>query len=82
LPDSIKVVGCFAHARRKFDEAIKGLDKKDQTNSTAGIGKKFCDKLFSLERDFVGLTADEMLKKRQELSKPVFDECYKWVGTP
>jgi len=81
LSDHIQVVGCFAHVRRKFDEAIKGLSKKDQTNSTAGIGKRFCDTLFSLERGFVGLTTDEMFKKRQELSKPVFDELYKWVGT-
>lgn len=29
LSDNIKVVGCFAHARRKFDEAIKGLSKKE-----------------------------------------------------
>ena len=81
LSDNIKVVGCFAHARRKFDEAIKGLSKKDQANSTAGIGKQFCDKLFSLERDFAELTAAERFRKRQELSRPVFDEFYKWVGT-
>ena len=81
LPDKIKVVGCFAHARRKFDEAIKGLPKKDHANSVAMIGKKFCDKLFSLERDFAKLTDQERFAKRQELSKPVFDEFYKWLGT-
>jgi transposase len=81
LSDNIKVVGCFAHARRKFDEAIKGLSKKDQANSIAGIGKQFCDKLFSLERDFADLSANKRHQKRQELSKPVFDEFYKWVST-
>ena len=81
LSDNIKVVGCFAHVRRKFDEAIKGLSKKDQSNSTAGIGKRYCDKLFSLERNFAELTAAERFQKRQELSKPVFDEFYEWVGT-
>jgi hypothetical protein len=81
LSDKIKVVGCFAHVRRKFDEAIKGLSKKDQANSTAGIGKQFCDKLFSLERDFANLPAAERYQKRQELSKPIFDEFYKWIDT-
>ena len=81
LSDSIKVVGCFAHARRKFDEAIKGLSKKDQANSTAIIGKQFCDKLFALERDFTDISANERFQKRQELSKPVFNEFYKWVGS-
>ena len=81
LSDDVKVVGCFTHARRKFDEAIKGLPKKDQANSTAGIGKQFCDKLFALERDFADLSAEERLQKRQELSKPVFDEFYRWVDS-
>jgi hypothetical protein len=39
LSDNIKVVGCFAHARRKFDEAMKGLSKKEQADSISGIGK-------------------------------------------
>jgi hypothetical protein len=81
LSADIKVVGCFAHVRRKFDEAIKGLPKKDQHGSKAAIGKLFCDKLFSLERDFANLKAEERFQKRQELSKPVFDEFYEWVGT-
>jgi len=81
LSDNIKVAGCFTHARRKFDEAVKGLPKKTQSESNAMVGKKFCDKLFSLERDFNGLTAEERFLKRQELSKPVFDDFYKWVNT-
>jgi hypothetical protein len=80
LSGNIKVVGCFAHARRKFDEAVKGLPKKDQADSTAMIGKKFCGKLFSLERDFADLAAEERSRKRQELSKPVFDDFYKWLS--
>ena len=81
LPGNVKVVGCFAHARRKYDEAIKGLSKKDQADSTAGIGKRFCDKLFSLERDFAGLSAEERFHKRQELSLPVLSDFYKWVDS-
>jgi hypothetical protein len=45
------------------------------------IGKRFCDKLFALEPDFAELTAEERFEKRQELSRPVFDEFYKWVST-
>ncbi|GHU35631.1 transposase [Clostridia bacterium] len=81
LSDNIWVVGCFAHARRKFDEAVKGVPKKDQVDSVAIIGKKFYDKLFALERDFGELTAEKRLEKRRELSKPVFDEFYKWAKT-
>jgi transposase len=80
LSDDIKVVGCFAHVRRKFNEAIKGLSKKDQANSSAMIGKRFCDKLFSLERDFSKLSSEERFEKRQEQSKPVVDEFYEWLS--
>lgn len=81
LSVSIIVVGCLAHARRKFDEAVKGLTKKDRQGSLAMAGKKFFDKLFALERDFEGLSAEERFQKRQELSKPVFDDFYKWLDT-
>jgi hypothetical protein len=37
--------------------------------------------LFSLEKDFAKLTADERFQKRQELSKPVLEEFYKWMNT-
>jgi len=81
LSGKIIIVGCFAHARRKFDEAVKGLRKKDQGGSLAMVGKKFCDKLFALERDFSELSAEDRFEKRRELSKPVFDDFYKWLGT-
>ncbi|MCL1877232.1 MAG: IS66 family transposase [Defluviitaleaceae bacterium] len=81
LSDNIKVVGCFAHARRKFDEALKGMSKSDQADSRAMIGKKFCDKLFSLERDLAKLTAKERQEQRQKLAKPVLDEFYDWLTT-
>ena len=44
------------------------------------IGKRFCDKLFALERDFANLSAEERFNKRQEFSKPVFDEFYEWLS--
>jgi len=74
-------MGCFAHTRRKFDEALKGLSKKDQAGSNAAIGKKFCDKLFELERKFADLSPEERFAKRQEFSKPVLDEFFRWLKT-
>ena len=35
LRPDIRVVGCWAHARRKFDEAVKSLPKKEQAGCTA-----------------------------------------------
>ena len=70
--------GCWAHARRKFEDALPKTAKKD---GPALIGLGFCQKLFILEDKFAGLSAEERLKLRQEFSKPVVDEFYAWVGT-
>ena len=49
LRPDIRVVGCWAHARRKFDEAVKSLPKKEQAGCTALEGQAFCTKLFAIE---------------------------------
>jgi len=79
LPENVTVVGCLSHARRKWDEALKSLPEKDRGGSNVLRGKRYCDKLFELERQFADLTPTERLTKRQELSKPVFDEFFAWI---
>lgn len=80
LPDDIIIVGCWAHVRRKFDEALKSLAEKDRENSNALRGKRYCDRLFALERDFDGLSPDKRFEKRQELSMPLVDEFFAWLS--
>lgn len=79
LPESIVVVGCWAHLRRKFDEALKSLPEKDREGSKAMPGKRYCDKLFELERAFADLPPDRRFEYRLEKSKPLLDEFYAWV---
>jgi len=79
LPEQITVVGCWAHARRKFDEALKALPEGDREGRNVLRGKRYCDKLFELERTFASLTPEERFAKRQELSRPVMVEFYTWV---
>ena len=79
LPENIVVVGCWAHVRRKFDEALKVLPEKDRTGSLALLGKRYCDKLFELEREFAGLPPNNRLEKRQDKSKPVLLEFFTWA---
>ena len=70
--------GCFAHTRRKYEEA---MPKNAPRDNHARIGFEFCQKLFALEREFEELKPDERLKQRIERSKPVLEEFYEWVGT-
>ena len=80
IPD-VTLIGCWAHARRKFDEALKALPA-DQTkaNVPAKEALKMINALFMLERDFKELSSDERFAKRQELSQPLVDQFYEWLA--
>lgn len=79
LPEGIIVVGCWAHARRKWDEALKVLPPKDRENSAALQGKRYCDRLFDIECNLQNLNPNERFEKRHELAKPVLDEFFAWL---
>lgn len=79
LSSDIIVCGCFAHARRKFDEALKSIDKAHQIGSYALIGKSYCDKLFAIERILANETPETKYQQRLKLSKPLLDEFSSWL---
>lgn len=81
LPPDITVVGCWAHARRKFDEALKSGSKQEQQDSGALVGKRYCDNLFAIEKQLAHLPPEEIFQKRQEQAKPVLDEFFAWLKT-
>lgn len=82
--------GCWAHARRKFVEALP-TDQSLLADSTAAKGVKLCNEIFKLEREFEGkdpegrkikeaLTPNERYAQRQERLKPLFDDLFKWLN--
>ena len=72
-------MGCWAHARRKFDEAVNSLPQKEQAGCAALEGQAFCTKLFSIEKDIQGLPFEEKRKQRQGRAKPVLDALFSWA---
>lgn len=79
LPKDIIVCGCWAHARRKFDEALKSMQPSEQIGSKALAGKNYCDQLFAIERKLADCTKEERYSKRLELAKPVLDDFFAWL---
>lgn len=69
---------CMAHARRKFDEALKSQLKPDPT-SLPGIALKKIKALYRVEREAAELTSDERKVKRQQESVPLLDDLREWV---
>ena len=79
LPGNITVVGCLAHVRRKFDEALKILPEKDRIGSHTLRGKRYCDKLFEFEREYAELSPEKRYEQRQESAKPILDAFFAWA---
>lgn len=83
LPREITVVGCWAHARRKFDEAVKSAPPDEREGLPSRRGLEWCNKLFELEREYgkEKLTYDERRKARFERSKAVSDALFEWASS-
>ena len=80
LPEQIRVVGCWAHARRKFDEALTAVGKEQQSASKPAEALSYFAKLFQMEQDFAALTAEERFTKRLEQEKPVLEALLAWAN--
>ena len=74
------MVGCAAHARRKFDEALTALPKEQQQTFRAAEALCYFAKLFQLEQSFAELKPKERYTKRLEQAKPVLDALLVWAN--
>ncbi len=80
-------VGCFAHARRKFDEALrgqgktraKGKNKKSPKSRIAEQGLSRINKLFKVERKYRDASPEERHRRRQEELAPLIEELRAWT---
>ena len=73
-------VGCWAHLRRKFVEAIPQKKSEGAPLTPAEIGRNYCDRLFLIEKELSGLTPEKRKAERLRLAKPVMDEFWDWVS--
>lgn len=64
LPGNIRVAGCWAHARRKFDEALNALPPDKREGTAALTELDYCNKLFAWEERFKDLSPEERTKQR------------------
>lgn len=83
LPPKITVVGCWAHMRRKFTDAVKSLPLSIQSKSPAQIGLSYCNELFGLETDYTKqkLGFEERNLTRSKKSKPIAETFFNWAQT-
>lgn len=70
------LVGCWAHARRKFIEA-KQVQGKNKTGK-ADVVLNLIQKLYGIESRIKDKTTDEKHQYRQQQSKPIIDKLATW----
>jgi len=79
---AVTAVGCFAHARRKFDEAQKAqgkLSNSKRKKTLAYQAIKFIGKLYRLERELQSADPEARHDARQERALPVLEEMRTWL---
>lgn len=77
----VTLVGCWAHARRNFVEALAVLPPmtRQQADTAARKGLEYCDKLFKIERGLKEVTPEERFEGRRARGKPLLDEFRVWL---
>ena len=71
-------VGCMAHARRRFHDAVKAQGKNKQRGK-AHRGLTLIQKLYRVEKQARKLTPEKRYQHRQCHAKPVLDEMRIWL---
>ena len=71
-------VGCMAHARRKFSEAVKSQGKNKKAGK-AQHALALIQKLYRVEKQAKLLSPEERFVYRQDHAKPILDKLRRWV---
>lgn len=73
-------VACLAHARRKFDEALK-TQKNHGRGGLAAEGVALIQRIYRIEKTARdnGLTPEQRLQLRSERARPVWEELRAWL---
>ena len=82
--ESIRVAGCWAHARRKYAEIIKTVKKGahlSPVQEVAAEAVKRIDAMYHLDNKFKESSAGERLDNRKQSVRPLVDAYFAWVKT-
>src|SRR5699024_6049206 len=58
--EDLKIAGCWSHARRRYDEAVKALPKAKQKDSRAYLALTMIQAIYREEKQLKGLPAEEI----------------------
>ena len=77
--EDLRIAGCWSHARRRFDEAVKALPKQKQKDSRAYLALTMIQAIYREEKQLKDLPAEERKNRRQLSIKPLVEAYFTWV---
>ena len=77
--EDLRIAGCWSHARRRFDEAVKALPKAKQKDSRAYLALTMIQAIYREEKLLKDLPAEERRNRRQLSVKPLVEAYFTWV---
>lgn len=77
--EDLRIAGCWSHARRRFDEAVKALPKAKQKDSRAYLALTMIQAIYREEKQLKDLPAEERKNRRQLSVKPLVEAYFTWV---
>lgn len=70
-------MGCWAHCRRKYTEALESAPSGTDMKATASYRLLHkINKLFALKRKLAGKSYEEIKEARQKEAKPIIDDFF------
>ena len=73
---------CWAHARRRFSEAVKALPKERKATASDTVAHQALTRIaaiYHLDNELSDLTPDERKKRRQITIKPLVEAYFAWL---
>ena len=77
--EDLKIAGCWSHARRRFDEAVKALPKAMRKDSRAYLALTMIQAIYREEKRLNDLPAEERKTRRQLSVRPLVEAYFTWA---
>ena len=77
--EGVTSIGCFAHIRRKFVEAVEVAPKGKASSNLASKAVKDIGQIFVWEEHLSKLDVAERYQKRSEKQKPLMEKFFNWL---
>ncbi|MDO4650656.1 MAG: IS66 family transposase [Eubacteriales bacterium] len=77
--EDLTIAGCWVHMRRRWEEVLETIPKKDQKKSTTYLIMKHIQAIYREEGKLKDLSSSERLQQRQRIIMPMVDAFFAYL---